>query len=79
MLPVYGLYFCCKIVANHGNTQLQSTLQRHTIVILLLVLYCLRAWGLRNKTWGLSDLDPYLIANLIREFLKLESKAYYPL
>ena len=35
---------------------------------------CLRAWGLRSKTWGLSDLDPYLIANQIREFLKLESK-----
>ena len=37
---------------------------------------CLRAWGLSSKTWGLSDLDPYLIANCnqIREFLKLGSK-----
>ena len=34
---------------------------------------CLRAWGLSSKTWGLSDLDPYLIANQIREFLKLGS------
>ena len=34
----------------------------------------LRAWGLRSKTWGLSDLDLYLLANQIQEFLKLESK-----
>ena len=34
---------------------------------------CLIAWGLRSKTWGLSDLDPNLISNQIREFLKLES------
>ena len=28
---------------------------------------CLRAWGLKSKTWSLSDLGPYLIANQIRE------------
>ena len=33
----------------------------------------LRTRGLSNKTWGISDLDPYLIANQIQEFLKLES------
>ena len=38
---------------------------------------CLRAWGLRSKTWGLSDLVPSLIANQIREFLKLESNKSY--
>ena len=54
-----------------------SQCYRQAIVIAPLVLYCLRAWGLRSKTWCLSDLDPNLIANQIREFLKLESNCYY--
>ena len=33
---------------------------------------CLRARGLGSITWGISDLDPYLIINKI--FFQLESK-----
>ena len=37
----------------------------------------IRAWGLSSKTWGLSDLDPYLPANQIRQFLQLGSTQVY--
>ena len=37
-----------------------------------LLSYCCRTWALRITTWSVSDLNPYLTVNQIRESLQLE-------
>ena len=55
-------------VANLQKPRKFSTVNNLHYMVLPLSIgsKCLKAWGLRSKTWGLSDLDPNLIANQIR-------------